>query len=113
MTTTYQITKPLSQLPPLRAKGIIANTNGEIIDFVKKYNALAVHIELHKRSGGNVEWRINDENDLMTLTSTEIRVLDNVIIERLEIISSGNDLAIFCTLAPLPLLRRWDALEVG
>ena len=105
----YQITKPVSQLPPLRSKGVVITTSGQVVDFIKQFNAICLHVEIHNRGGADNDWRINDENDLMTLKGTNPRVLTNIHIEKLQFF--GTDIALFCGIAPIPLLKRFNAIE--
>jgi len=107
----YTITKPLEKLPPLTPK-TIKITAERTIDFVKEFNAICVKINLYNHSGATTTYRLNDENDLVNLPTTLIpEELDNVHIEQLYV--NGTNADAICILAPLSLLKKFDALESG
>jgi hypothetical protein len=110
--TNYQITKPLGALPPLRIKFLKITTN-TLIDFVRQFNAIAVRIEIHNHAGGTASYKVNEEADTIDIrANTGIETLDNVQIEKIEF-PAVSDVDLVVSLAPIPMLKRYNALEVG
>lgn len=107
----YQITKPLSELPPLRAKPIKIRVDPTSIDFVRQFNAICVNLHIHNHTGNTGLYTINDENDQVTVKTND-EELTNVHVEKFSI-SGINDGDLICVLAPIPLLKKHNAIEVG
>ncbi len=106
----YTITKPLRELPPLTVKNI-KFTGALNVDFVRKFNAICVNLNLHNHAGATATYKINDEADTMDLSATTGKeIFENCHIEVLELVSA-SDVDALCILAPIPLLKKYEAVE--
>jgi len=107
----YTITKPLSELPPNIAKTIKITSN-RTIDFIREFNAVCVALTIHNHSGGTATYKINEENDELTLPTGNIpESIENVYIEK--IVVNSTDTEIICQLAFIPRLQKLGAIESG
>lgn len=108
----YTITKPLRDLPPLQTK-TIKITVARRVDFVKEFNAICVNITINNHGGATATYKLNDEGDTMDSRATSGQeIFENAHIEIAELISA-TDVDLLCILAPLPMLKNFNAVESG
>jgi hypothetical protein len=109
--TNYNITKPVSMLPPQRIKTFKIDTDPFEIKFVNQFKSICTGYVLHNHTGGGFTYQVNDENDIIDLKSLEER-MENVQIESICIFGA-TDADLLVKMIPIATLQRYNALEVG
>jgi len=107
----YTITRPLKELPPLVPKTIKV-TSATKIDFVKQFQGICINLTVNNH-GADATYKLNDEGDIMSSRATTGQeIFENCHIEQVELITV-SDMDLLCIIAPLSLLKEFNAVESG